>query len=172
MSEPGRSGPGRWARLAEASTDASVIDDFRGRAPGDRREAFLELTWPDLHANGVSWAGFYLEVPGAPEGERLVLEACRGGPACSPIGLHGACGRAYLEATPLIVRDVTELGEGYIACDPRDRSELVVPLFADNRPFAVLDLDSHDLAAFGAPDLAALLPALERLGLGSPPPRP
>ena len=65
---------------------------------------------------------------------------------------------------PLVVRDVTDLGEAYIACDPRDRSEVVVPIRAGNRVIGVLDLDSHQIGAFDEEDarLASELPEARR----------
>ena len=87
-------------------------------------------------------------------------------PAGSPIGMHGACGQAFRSGRPLVVRDVKELGENYIACDPRDRSEVVVPLFAsDGRCWSVLDLDSHEVAAFDEGDVAGLQLLLRKAGL-------
>jgi putative methionine-R-sulfoxide reductase with GAF domain len=51
------------------------------------------------------------------------------------------------------VRDVGTLGASYIACDPRDRSEIVVPLVEqDGTCGAVLDLDSHEVGAFDERD--------------------
>jgi putative methionine-R-sulfoxide reductase with GAF domain len=65
-----------------------------------------------------------------------------------------------------VVRDVVALGRSYIACDPRDRSELVIPLFeTDGRCWGVLDLDSFEAGAFGVEDVEGLLGALQRAGL-------
>ena len=124
-----------------------------------RMHAFIAAAWPNLAPTGVSWIGFYERDPSDPA--QLLLAAREPKPACSPIGLHGACGQCLLSARPLVVRDVAELGQGYIACDPRDRSEVVLPcLEAPGRAWGVLDLDSHDLASFSASDahhLGALL---------------
>jgi putative methionine-R-sulfoxide reductase with GAF domain len=96
--------------------------------------------------------------------DELVLGPSRDKPACSPIGLHGACGRAFREKRPLVVRDVVDLGASYVACDPRDRSEVVVPLFEpDGTCWGVLDLDSFDVGSFDRVDVDGLL-ALLRLG--------
>lgn len=133
-----------------------------------RLEPFLELTWPYLSSTGVSWMGFYLEHPEEPEGQRLHLGPCRGGPACSPIGLHGACGQALLARSPLVVRDVSELGAAYIACDPRDASELVVPLMQAHQAIGVLDLDSHQTGAFESEDAEALTGLLVLSGINQP----
>lgn len=152
-----------------ASDRASLPPDAQPARPFDRAAAmarFVAAAWPALSPTGVSWLGFYQEVPGAPESERLVLMAREPRPACSPIGLHGACGRCLCSGEPLVVRDVAELGPNYIACDPRDRSELVVPcLAADGRAWAVLDLDSHEVGAFDLADAESLVALLRRAGL-------
>ncbi|MEZ6317928.1 MAG: hypothetical protein R3B49_04120 [Phycisphaerales bacterium] len=42
-------------------------------------------------------------------------------------------------------------------CDPRDKSELVLPLYdAEGRVLGVLDVDSHDRDAFGEHDAAGV----------------
>jgi putative methionine-R-sulfoxide reductase with GAF domain len=87
----------------------------------------------------------------------MTLGPRRDKPACSPIGLHGVCGTAALSARTVVVRDVRELGSAYIACDPRDLSEIVVPIRGgDGRVVAVLDIDSHSAGAFDGSDQLAL----------------
>jgi putative methionine-R-sulfoxide reductase with GAF domain len=135
---------------------------------GDRQQrmrVLVDALWEGLSASGVSWVGFYLH-----EGhDELVLGPSRDKPACSPIGLHGACGRAFFEKRPLVVRDVADLGENYVACDPRDRSELVIPLFEpDGTCWGVLDLDSFDVGSFDRTDVEGLLAVLRASGLAAP----
>ena len=127
---------------------------------GDRQQRMrqvVDLLWETLEATGVSWVGFYL-----PDGEdQLVLGPMQNKPACSPIGLHGACGQCYVQRKTIIVDDVANLGENYIACDPRDRSEVVVPLFDEQgNCWAVLDVDSHDTGAFNEEDADGLISVL------------
>jgi putative methionine-R-sulfoxide reductase with GAF domain len=125
-------------------------------------QAFVDLLWEVLHATDISWVGFYCH-----EGrDELVLGPRRDKPACSPIGLHGACGQAFKAGRPLVVTDVAELGEDYIACDPRDRSEVVIPLFDEaGTCWGVLDVDSHQIGAFDDEDVAGLLLLLRKAGL-------
>lgn len=143
--------------------------DLRGRVPmqagrADRMRSFVAACWPHLAPTGVSWLGFYERDPGDPAALRLA--AREPGPACSPIGLHGACGQSLLAARPLVVRNVTDLGPNYIACDPRDRSEVVVPcLEAPGQAWGVLDLDSHQEGAFSGVDADALTALLRLAGL-------
>jgi len=129
--------------------------------------AVVDVLWESLSTAGVSWVGFYVNQPGEPPDRRLVLGPCRNSPACSPIGLHGACGSCLLSGRALIVRDARELGQNYIACDPRDRSEVVVPLFHDDSCWGVLDLDSHDVGSFNHADAEGLRRVLIAAGLTS-----
>ncbi len=128
-------------------------------------QAVVDELWAALHPTGVSWIGFYLRR----DETELVLGPRRDKPACSPIGLHGACGRALRERRALVVRDVRNLGTAYIACDPRDRSELVVPLFdPDGRGWGVLDLDSYEPDSFSLSDVEGLTRVLTAAGLTDP----
>ena len=132
---------------------------------GDRTArmwAVVDATWDALQATAVSWVGFYLHEGG----EELILGPRRDKAACSPIGLHGMCGQAFTLRKPLLVRDVAELGKNYIACDPRDRSEVVLPLFDESGTcWGVLDLDSHELGAFDDTDVEGLQSVLQSAGL-------
>ena len=117
----------------------------------------VDAMWDRLHDRGVSWIGFYVDVPGEPDDQRMVLGPCRDKPACSPIGLHGVCGQALRSQQTRIVRDVRDLGEHYIACDPRDRSEIVIPLIGEcGTCWGVLDVDSHEVGSFDASDDSGL----------------
>lgn len=129
----------------------------------ERMQRVVDGLWPALAPSGVSWLGFYIAEKDKPE---MVLGPRRDKPACSPIGLHGACGRCLLSRRPLIVRDVASLGAGYIACDPRDRSEVVVPLIsARGDCWGVMDLDSYDVGSFDEADVAGLGQVLAAAGL-------
>ncbi len=113
---------------------------------------------------GVSWCGFYDIVPGTPPSEMLLI--CREPkPACSPIGLHGMCGRGWKEQRGFVVRDVKVLGENYVACDPRDKSELVLPVFSVGTCVGVFDVDSYHAGAFTLADLRGAEVVLRAAGL-------
>jgi putative methionine-R-sulfoxide reductase with GAF domain len=128
----------------------------------ERMQATADLLWNELKDTGVSWVGFYRHEGG----DELVLGPMRNKPACSPIGLHGACGRAFTTRRPLVVADVKDLGASYIACDPRDRSEVILPLLeSDGTCWGVLDLDSHEVGSFNDDDVAGLLSVLRAAGL-------
>ncbi len=129
----------------------------------DRMQRVVDALWDELADKRVSWLGFYLKSSDARE---MVLAARRDKPACSPIGLHGACGRAFLSGRALVVMDVANLGAGYVACDPRDRSEVVLPMLeADGSCWGVFDADSHDTGAFDQTDVVGLHGVMLRAGL-------
>ncbi|MHC4975631.1 MAG: GAF domain-containing protein [Planctomycetota bacterium] len=140
----------------------------QARTPEQRAQDVSDILWEALGDQGVSWAGFYFAREDQPEDERLVLVACRDKPACSPIGLQGVCGQGYVSGRTRIVADVRTLGESYIACDPRDLSEIVIPLFESDgsgeRCVGVLDLDSFEVGSFDNFDDAQLRVALEAAG--------
>lgn len=139
----------------------------------DRSEAMthvVELLWREFGEDDpakptrglVSWVGFYQIEPGK---EEMTLVCREPKPACSPIGLHGMCGRGWKERKSYVVRDVAVLGAGYVACDPRDRSELVVPMIAGGNCWGVLDVDSYDVGAFAARDAVMMGEVCRRAGL-------
>lgn len=148
----------------------AIVDAVRGLPgeadEGSRMRVVADAVWEHLHRRGVSWGGFY--VPDPDDDHAMVLGPMRDKPACSPIGLHGMCGASYTSRAAVIVDDVATLGEGYIACDPKDVSEVVVPLLdADGSCFGVLDLDSYDRASFDEGDVIGLLEVLMAAGLTS-----
>lgn len=119
--------------------------------------ALLNLTLDDLN-----WVGFYL----LKSPEQLVLGPFQGKPACLriPVG-RGVCGTAVATGQTQRVTDVHAF-VGHIACDAASNSEIVLPIFADGRVVAVLDIDSPSLARFDAEDqigLERVATALENL---------
>ena len=108
----------------------------------------------------ASWTGFYRVVaPGL----------LRVGPYQGPLGCleipfdRGVCGAAARERATQLVPDVHAF-PGHIACDSAARSEIVIPI-RDPRGelVAVLDLDSHQPAAFDDVDREGLERIAERL---------
>lgn len=128
-----------------------------------RLQAVVDSLWEAFESRGYSWVGFYA-IDAAKES--MILTHRQPKPACSPIGLHGCCGRSWKEQRSIVVHDVAALGNGYIACDPRDRSEVVVPLFEDDgNCWGVLDVDSFDIGAFGDHDATGLVDVCRRAGV-------
>ena len=92
---------------------------------------------------GFWWTGFYIV-----KGEQLVLGPFQGPIACTriPYG-KGVCGTAWQRQETIVVPDVEEF-PGHIACSSLSRSEIVVPIFRNTSVYAVLDIDSKELATF------------------------
>ena len=99
----------------------------------------------------INWLGLYVR-----RGDTLALGPFQGLPACVhiPFG-QGVCGTAASESRTLRVDDVHEFA-GHIACDPDSKSEVVVPLTANDEVFAVLDIDSPNVARFSEEDQAGI----------------
>jgi L-methionine (R)-S-oxide reductase len=108
-----------------------------------------------------SWTGFYRVVePGL-----LRIGPYQGPMGCLEIPFdRGVCGAAARERRSQLVADVHAF-PGHIACDAAARSEVVVPVLSPaGELVAVLDLDSHDSAAFTDEDVAGLEKVAERVG--------
>lgn len=101
-----------------------------------------------LHeAFGFWWTGFYIV-----KGEQLVLGPFQGPVACTRIGFgKGVCGTSWSRRETIVVPNVHEF-PGHIACSSLSQSEIVVPMFRDNEVYAVLDIDSKELATFDETD--------------------
>ncbi|CAN5843975.1 GAF domain-containing protein [soil metagenome] len=135
----------RYARL-RADVEALVAgeDDWLANLANVAAAVYAALP-------GLNWAGFYLM-----RGGTLVVGPFQGLPACVRIEVgRGVCGAAAQERATHIVRDVHAF-PGHIACDPRSRSEIVVPVIVDGVVVAVLDLDSDSLAHFDEEDRSGL----------------
>ena len=96
---------------------------------------------------GFWWTGFYIV-----KKDQLVLGPFQGPIACTriPYG-KGVCGTSWHRQETIVVPDV-EVFPGHIACSSLSRSEIVVPIFSDNKVHAVLDIDSKELATFDNTD--------------------
>ncbi len=123
------------------------------------------------HFNYFIWVGFYRKT----DKKLLSLGPYQGRWACLHIEFgKGVCGTsAKLEKT-IIVPDVSKF-PGYIACDKKTKSEIVVPVFNNKKELvAVLDIDSDRLNAFGELDKRYLEKIVNpvRKGRGFKPSRP
>ena len=86
---------------------------------------------------GFFWVGFYRVIE-----NELVLGPFQGPIACTRISFgKGVCGAAWKEMKTILVPDVEKF-PGHIACSSQTKSEIVVPVFADGKVIAVLDVDS------------------------------
>lgn len=138
----------RYARVRAALAAAAP------KSTEERMAVMVDELWAAFAREPYSWVGFYLLEP---DGRSMTLGPRRDKPACSPLEMHGVCGRCARENRTVIVDDVHALGADHIVCDPRNLSEICLPVRgADGKAFAVLDVDSERLAAFDATDAAEL----------------
>ena len=96
---------------------------------------------------GFFWVGFYIV-----KDDQLVLGPFQGPIACTRIRYgKGVCGKAWKEQKPIIVPNVDEF-PGHIACSSLSKSEIVIPVFRQEKVVAVLDVDSEFLDHFDGTD--------------------
>lgn len=89
------------------------------------------------------WVGFYWV-----QDDELVLGPFQGPIACTRIKKgRGVCGGAWEKGETLIVQDVEKF-PGHIACSSASKSEIVVPIYHDEKVVGVLDVDSEHLSHF------------------------
>lgn len=107
----------------------------------------------------ISWVGFYLY-----QDDQLILGPFQGNVACTniPIG-KGVCGTTAQNKTTTIVPNVHEFA-GHIACDSATNSEIVVPIFVNEKFYGVLDIDSISFDRFNVQDQLKLEQAMTILG--------
>lgn len=107
----------------------------------------------------ISWVGFYLY-----QDDQLILGPFQGKVACTniPIG-KGVCGTTAQNKTTTIVPNVHEFA-GHIACDNATNSEIVVPIFVNEKFYGVLDIDSISFDRFNEQDQLKLEQAMTILG--------
>ncbi|MBT3756927.1 MAG: GAF domain-containing protein [Candidatus Cloacimonetes bacterium] len=93
------------------------------------------------------WTGFYRLIDG-----ELTVSCYQGSVACLVLEKHtGVCWTAIDEKKIQIVPDVHKF-PGHIACDSRSASEIVIPIWKNNKIVAVLDVDSKELDSFNEID--------------------
>jgi L-methionine (R)-S-oxide reductase len=93
------------------------------------------------------WVGVYFV-----KDEELVLGPFQGPIACTRIAYgKGVCGTCWKENRTIIVPDVDKF-PGHIACSSDSKSEIVIPIFKDNKVAMVLDIDSSELNTFDTTD--------------------
>ena len=99
------------------------------------------------HLTDLNWAGFYKMIDG-----KLVLGPFQGNTACIEIEVgRGVCGTAVAENKTQLVYDVHQF-PGHIACDCASNSEIVVPIYTEEKIWGVLDIDSPIIGRFSEED--------------------
>lgn len=99
-----------------------------------------------MNMEHINWVGFYIY-----KEDELVLGPFQGNVACTRLKDKGVCISALNQKQTLNVPDV-HVFEGHVVCDSASNSELVVPLFIDDKPFGVLDIDSPNFNRFTEKD--------------------
>ncbi len=94
------------------------------------------------------WTGFYFLKDG-----QLIVGPYQGPVACQELEKgKGVCWTGIQRQEPVIVPDVEQF-PGHIACDPRSKSEIVLPVRnSNNEIIGVLDIDGRELNAFDKTD--------------------
>jgi GAF domain-containing protein len=115
------------------------------------------LLWETLVQ--ANWCGFYRRI----DDRVLAVGPYQGAMGCLRIDFdRGVCGTAARTGEIQIVPDVSKVD--HIACDPRTRSEIVLPVFDHEKTLrAVLDVDSPSLDGFSRGEVERLAALLERL---------
>lgn len=99
----------------------------------------------------VNWVGFYLA-----KDDGLHLGPFCGKPACIFLPYNkGVCAYAATTKKSVVVKDVHEF-KGHIACDSASNSEICIPLFINDKLYAILDIDSPIINRFNEDDLKNL----------------
>lgn len=130
-----------------------IISQIKALAEGENNKVGLLANISALlkETGSWHWVGFYLV-----HDKELWLGPFQGPPACMKIPFgKGVCGTAWEQESTLVVPDVHSF-EGHIACSSLSRSELVIPIFKEEKVTAVLDIDSVELDDFKEEDVNCL----------------
>ncbi len=93
------------------------------------------------------WTGFYLLKNG-----ELTVANYQGPVACMILEKNkGVCWEGINTQKPVVVENVHEF-PNHIACDARSNSEIVIPIFKEDKVVGVLDIDSKEFGNFDAVD--------------------
>jgi GAF domain-containing protein len=94
------------------------------------------------------WVGVYLV-----KKKQLVLGPFQGPIACTRINFgKGVCGTSWEKKQVMLIPDVEKF-PGHISCSSDSKSEIVVPIFDENKEvIAVIDVDSNKLDDFDTTD--------------------
>ncbi len=123
----------------------SALQNLSGKA---LQEAVVQIL--DREVNYYNWTGFYWMNDAK---NQLDLGAYRGEATdhtSIPYG-RGICGQVAVSGKTFEVPDV-HAQDNYLACSLATKSEIVVPVYADEKLVGQIDIDSHQLAPFTAED--------------------
>ena len=101
----------------------------------------------NMYLEDINWVGFYLL-----KDNQLILGPFQGKVACTNIKIgRGVCGTCIQDEKTILVPNVHEF-KGHIACDSASNSEICVPIYANNKLYGLLDIDSKELNRFSNDD--------------------
>ena len=101
----------------------------------------------NMYLEDINWVGFYLL-----KNNQLILGPFQGKVACTNIKIgRGVCGTCIQEEKTILVPNVHEF-KGHIACDSASNSEICIPIYANNKLYGLLDIDSPILNRFNEID--------------------
>lgn len=123
----------------------SALQNLSGKA---LQEAVVQIL--DREVNYYNWTGFYWMNDAK---NQLDLGAYRGEATdhtSIPYG-RGICGQVAVSGKTFEVPDV-HAQDNYLACSLATKSEIVVPVYADEKLVGQIDIDSHQLDPFTAED--------------------
>ena len=108
------------------------------------------VSWLDKNISYYNWTGFYFM-----NEEKQQLEI---GPYVGAFTDHsiipygkGICGQVALSGKTFEVPDVNAQ-DNYLACSLATKSEIVVPIYANDKLIGQIDIDSHQLDPFTKED--------------------
>jgi len=110
-----------------------------------------------------NWVGFYMLDP--QDESVLVLGPYHGAPTDHvriPVS-EGICGAAVAQGETVVVDDVSA-DPRYLSCSIETKSEIVVPIRVRGQIVGEIDIDSHDLSAFGPEDRTFLEECADLIG--------
>ena len=125
-------------RFSTTSDDVLTLQEFTVRLMARRLPYY-------------NWVGFYMLDPN--DANVLVLGPFHGA-ATDHVRIpvtEGICGAAVAQGETVIVEDVSA-DPRYLSCSIETKSEIVVPIRVRDEVVGEIDIDSHDLSAFGPDD--------------------
>jgi L-methionine (R)-S-oxide reductase len=129
----------------------AAIEEFAAAASGVESVQAFSAKLIAERLPYYNWVGFYMLDP--QDSNMLVLGPFHGAPTEHvriPVN-EGICGAAVAQGETIVIDDVNA-DPRYLACSIETRSEIVVPIRVHGRIVGEIDIDSHDLQAFGEAD--------------------
>lgn len=131
-------------------------------AEAGEKDAKLQKVCDLLHQSihGYDWVGFYLVDP--VKDRELILGPYAGEPT-EHVRINfgqGICGQAAEKEETIIVDDISN-ESNYLSCNINVKSEIVLPIFKNDKIIGELDLDSHTPSRFNDKDKEFLSKVME-----------